>query len=151
MQVTKFPPNIHLSQAESQGKWYFTPGWWKHGLFYLPMPYGFWNAESNRGELMHPWASTETHFYNCQKMQSAGVPRQDSHGRQQLCWVVPSPFCCLIPAREILLVALVVDSNPFFLGCMYWAGPRAVMLRHFTAWVMDVFDANSEGGRQPIV
>lgn len=104
---TEYPPLP--SREEGQGKWYCAPGWWQHGLFYLPVPYGFWNIESNQGELMHPvksWASTEAHFYSCQKMKSAGVPWQDSHGRQQLCWVVASPLCFLIPAREILLVAL---------------------------------------------
>lgn len=66
---------------------------------------------------MHPrksWASTEPNFCNCQKMRSTRVPWQDSHGRHQPCWVVPSTLCCLIPARDILLVAVVVDSNPFF-------------------------------------
>lgn len=103
---TKYPPLS--SREEGQGRWYFTPGWWQHGLFYLPGPYGFWNIESNQGELLHPgksWPSTEAHFYNY-KNEECQSPLTRFTWEQQLCWVVPSHLCCLLPAREILLVAL---------------------------------------------
>lgn len=45
----------------------------------------------------------------------------------------------------------VVDSSPLFLGHVLGTDPERVMLRHFSAWVMDMFNADSVGGRQPIV
>lgn len=122
MQVTKFPPNIHLTRAEKegQGKRYFTPrvvtAWavLSANAFWLPK---YWKKPGGTDALWKIWASTEAHFYNCHKMKSARVPWQDSHGRQQPCWVILSPLCCLIPARKILLVALglLMPIHFFFL------------------------------------
>lgn len=44
----------------------------------------------------------------------------------------------------------VVNSSPLFLGHMLGTGPKPVMLHHFSAWVMDMFNADSVGGRQPL-
>lgn len=56
---------------------------------------------------MHPgkhWVSVEARCCSCQKTEHAEARREDSHWRQQLCWVSSSPICCLLPAGEIGVV-----------------------------------------------
>lgn len=105
---TKYLPLPHRWE-ECQGRWCFTPERWQCVLFYVPMPYGFQSIKRNQGKLMRPakcWASVEAFFYNCQKMNSAKVHWEVSHRWQDFCWVLPSPVCCVVPAGEILQVAL---------------------------------------------
>lgn len=140
---------------ECQGRWCFTPGWWQHVLFYLPMPYSFQNIKRNQGELMHPekcWASAEARFLQLPENEECQSPLRSFTS------VAGAPLgftqSCLLcgtswgnPSGGIR----AVYSSPLFLGHVLGASPWPVMLHHFTTWVMGMFNANSVGGRRPVV